>query len=132
MISHLTFTSVALDQLIQIVEGYRQRRYNEDMLCVDNLGGKSHFLFNGGVIGSHSLMEKLNTSLEKGLTPHDFDARTQFFSSNFKAPPKMTPYWRLFLAALDDFMLKFLSVCAVVELVIEVSFADPGHRSTGK
>ena len=70
--------------------------------------------------------------MERGLTPHDFDARTQFFSSNYKAPPKMTPYWRLFLNALDDFMLKFLSVCAVVQLVIEVSFADASHRSTCK
>lgn len=101
------------------------------MMCVDNLGGKRD-LFNGRHIGAHGLMEKLNTSLEKGLTPHDFDARTQFFSSNFKAPPKMTPYWKLFLAALDDFMLKFLSVCAVVQLVIEVSFADASHRSTCK
>ncbi len=64
-------------------------------------------------------MDKLQTTLEKGLTPHDFDTRNQFFSSNYKAPPKMTPYWRLFLNALDDFMLKFLSVCAVIELVIE-------------
>jgi len=44
----------------------------------------------------------------------------------------MTPYWRLFIAALDDFMLKFLSVCAIVQLVIELSFADESHRSTGK
>jgi len=77
-------------------------------------------------------LEKLQTSLDKGLTPHDFDLRNQFFSSNFKAPPKMTPYWRLFLNALDDFMLKFLSVCAVIQLVIELSFADASHRSTGK
>jgi magnesium-transporting ATPase (P-type) len=80
--------------------------------------------------GAHALMEKLHSSQEKGLTPTDFEVREQFFSSNFKAPPKMTPYWRLFLNALDDFMLKFLSVCAVVQLVIEVSFADASHRST--
>lgn len=77
-------------------------------------------------------MEKLHSSQEKGLTPTDFEVREQFFSSNYKAPPKMTPYWRLFLHALDDFMLKFLSVCAVVQLVIEVSTADESHRSTCK
>jgi hypothetical protein len=44
----------------------------------------------------------------------------------------MTPYWRLFINAMDDFMLKFLLVCAVVQLVIEVSFADASHRSTCK
>ena len=31
---------IELDQLIDIVEGYRQRRYNEDMMCVEKLGGK--------------------------------------------------------------------------------------------
>ena len=83
-------------------------------------------------LGAQQVMEKLHTSIEKGLTPNDFDVRTEFFSTNYKAPPRMTPYWRLFLNALDDFMLKFLSVCAVVQLVIEVSFADASHRSTCK
>ncbi len=32
---------IALDELIDIVEGYRQRKYNEDMMCVEKLGGKS-------------------------------------------------------------------------------------------
>lgn len=44
----------------------------------------------------------------------------------------MTPYWRLFLGALDDFMLRFLLVCAVIELSIEVGFADHEERNTGK
>jgi hypothetical protein len=59
-------------------------------------------------------MEKLKTSHEVGLTPADFDARTAAFSSNFKAPPTMTPYWKLFFGALNDFMLKFLLCCACV------------------
>ena len=44
----------------------------------------------------------------------------------------MTPYWRLFLGALDDFMLKFLMACACIELSIEVGFAEPEERKTGK
>ena len=44
----------------------------------------------------------------------------------------MTPYYKLFLGALDDFMLRFLLVCAVVELSIEVGFADSHERNTGK
>ena len=44
----------------------------------------------------------------------------------------MTPYWKLFLGALDDFMLKFLLVCAVIQIVIECSFADAAHLKTGK
>jgi magnesium-transporting ATPase (P-type) len=42
----------------------------------------------------------------------------------------MTPYWRLFLGALEDFMLRFLLICAVVELSIEVGFADHEERRT--
>ncbi len=121
---------LALDELINIVEGYRQRKYNEDMMQIDKLGGRNSKSIH--ILGPHGLLEKLITSMDKGLTPHDFDARTEQFSSNYKAPPKMTPYWRLFLAALDDFMLRFLLVCAVVQLVIEVSFADASHRSTCK
>jgi hypothetical protein len=44
----------------------------------------------------------------------------------------MTPYWRLFLNALEDFMLRFLLVCACVQLAIEVGFSDPEKRKTGK
>ncbi len=44
----------------------------------------------------------------------------------------MTPYWRLFLNAMEDFMLRFLLVCAVVELGIEVGFAEHDERQTGK
>jgi magnesium-transporting ATPase (P-type) len=77
------------------------------------------------------LQDKLKTNLERGLTPTDFEERENHFGSNFKAPPKRTPYWRLFLGALDDFMLKFLLVCASVEMAIEVGFAEHDERQTG-
>ena len=77
-------------------------------------------------------MEKLKTSLEQGLNPTDFDSRKAVFSTNYKAPPVMTPYYKLFFTALDDFMLKFLLVCAVIQIVIECSFADKDHLPTGK
>lgn len=109
-----------MNQLVDIVEGYRQRTYNEDMMAVENLGG------------IHGLAEKLCTDANRGLVPTDFELRGQVFGSNFKAPPKMTPYWRLFLGALDDFMLKFLLVCAAIELSIEVGFAEHDERNTGK
>lgn len=66
------------------------------------------------LLGSQAIMEKLKTSLDHGLSPTDFDARTAAFSTNYKAPPVMTPYYKLFFGALDDFMLKFLLVCAVI------------------
>ena len=33
---------VGLDDLVAIVEGYRQRKYNEDMMEMDRMGGKYH------------------------------------------------------------------------------------------
>ena len=44
----------------------------------------------------------------------------------------MTPYYRLLLGALDDFMLKFLLVCALIDLIVEVGFAEDDERSHGK
>jgi hypothetical protein len=83
-------------------------------------------------LGLAGIMEKLMTTLDKGLSPVDFEARAAAFSTNYKAPPVMTPYWKLFLGALDDFMLKFLLCCACVQIVIECSFADAEHLQTGK
>jgi len=77
-------------------------------------------------------LDKLKTSLERGLTSNDFEQRQEQFGSNFKTPPKLTPYWRLFLNALDDFMLKFLLVCAALQLSIEMGFVPPEKRNTGK
>jgi magnesium-transporting ATPase (P-type) len=77
-------------------------------------------------------MEKLKTSMTKGLTPVDFEARQEQFGSNFKAQQKLTPYWRLFLNAMDDFMLKFLLVCAALQISIEMGFTTPEKRNTGK
>jgi hypothetical protein len=44
----------------------------------------------------------------------------------------MTPYWNLFLGALEDFMMRFLLVCAVIDLAVEVGFAEPEERSHSK
>lgn len=78
------------------------------------------------------MLAKLKSSMDRGLDPTDFVKREEQFGSNFKAPPKMTPYWRLFMNALEDFMLRFLLVCACVQLSIEVGFAEPEKRNMGK
>jgi Cation transporter/ATPase, N-terminus len=70
--------------------------------------------------------------MDKGVNLLDFEDRQKQFGSNFKAPPVLTPYWRLFLNALDDFMLKFLLVCAAVQMSIEMGFAPPEKRNMGK
>lgn len=83
-------------------------------------------------LGVPGLADKLKTNIEAGLTPTDFEVREKHFGSNYKAPPKVTPFIELFLGAMDDFMLKFLLVCAIVDLSIEVGFATPDERNTGK
>ena len=52
----------------------------------------------------------------------DFEQREAQYGSNYKAPPTRTPFCRLFLGALDDFMLKLLMVCAVVSITVDMYF----------
>ena len=69
------------------------------------------------------LAEKLHTDLDRGLTPVDFEERQGHFGSNYKAPPKRTPFCRLFMGALEDFMLRLLLVCACISMVFDEAFA---------
>ncbi|MFS8159919.1 MAG: cation-transporting P-type ATPase [Candidatus Roizmanbacteria bacterium] len=82
----------------------------------------------------HGLAESLHTNLEKGLIPAvDFDDRKIAFGTNFKEPTKRTPFCRLFMGALEDFMLRLLLVCAVVSIVFDMAFAESNsERTTGK
>jgi len=73
--------------------------------------------------GIHGLAEKLNSNLETGLVPGDFDDRTEEFGSNFKAVTKRTPFCKLFIGAMEDFMLRILLVCAVVSIIFGEAFA---------
>jgi magnesium-transporting ATPase (P-type) len=43
-----------------------------------------------------------------------------------------TPFCKLFIMALDDFMLKVLIVSAILSLTLEMIFAKPEDRNTGK
>jgi magnesium-transporting ATPase (P-type) len=60
----------------------------------------------------------------------DLEKREEHFGSNRKKPNTVTPFFKLFFGALDDFMLKLLLVCAVVDLAIETGFATPQDRNT--
>lgn len=84
-------------------------------------------------IGLATLTDKLKGNLDRGITPVDLDKRLAHFGTNRKDPPVRTPYWEFFKKALDDFMLKLLLVCAVVDIGLHVGFAeDAKERSTGK
>lgn len=57
--------------------------------------------------------------------------RAIYFGSNYREPTKRNPFCRLFLGALDDFMLKILLVCACVSMTIDMAFAEAEDRSHG-
>ena len=68
-IIHLT--SLDLDTLVNMVEAYRQRTYDEDVKYLEN-----------DLKGVEGLEESLKTTVEKGLTGHDFEERDSVFGSN--------------------------------------------------
>ena len=84
------------------------------------------------IIDINGLGEALNLNIEKGLLPTEIIARRDRFGTNEKDPPIRTPFWKFFIKAIDDFMLKLLLVCACINIGFEVGFAEPGDRSHGK
>ena len=69
--------------------------------------------------------------METGLVPGDFQDREFSFGSNYKEPPKRTPFCKIFIGALEDFMLRVLLVCAVISISIDMGFAEEHERSHG-
>lgn len=60
---------------------------------------------------------------------NDFDKRLSHFGTNRKEPPERTPFLVFFIKAIDDFMLKLLLVCAVVDIGFGIGFSPPEDRS---
>lgn len=75
------------------------------------------------------LRDKLKTDYDKGLTGLDLAEREAVFGTNRKPPAQKVSFFKLFLGALDDFMLKLLLVCACISIAIDVGFAEPENRS---
>ena len=65
-----------------------------------------------------------------GINSETLSSRTQYFGSNYKEPPTRSKFWKLLLAALDDFLLKLLIVASVVQIVIDLSFAEADELAT--
>jgi Ca2+ transporting ATPase len=109
---------VSKQQLINLVEAYRTRTYIEDIEYLkDELNG------------SLGLQEALNVTLDSGTTAQSLEIREKVFGTNYKEGPQRTPFCQLLLAALDDFMLKILIVCAIFSIVVDMSFATPEQRA---
>lgn len=108
---------LAIKDMVELVEGYRQRDFDEDLKKIESAGG-----IEGVATG-------LGTSLEEGLSGGDFSQRAKAFGDNKKKPLERTGFWALFWLALDDLMLKILIVAAIVSMVISMIF-EKEHRGT--
>lgn len=106
-----------LTDLIEVVECYRNRKFDEDLKYI-----------NGNLGGVEGLAGKLKTSISDGITGHDVHLRDEQYGSNKKEPPQQTGICKLFLMALDDLMLKILIVSALISIVISMIFADSDER----
>ena len=84
------------------------------------------------VTGLEGISNKLKASTKTGISTVSLPSRTEFFGNNYREPIKAKTFCKIFLEALDDFMLKVLIVAATGSLAFEYIGADPDHYSTGK
>lgn len=83
--------------------------------------------------GLEGIVAKIDSDSTKGLDMQDSVARAAHFGSNHRDPLFAESCCSMFYAALDDFMLKLLIVCAVVSITIDMSMAENAQeRSIGK
>ena len=108
--------NVKLQELVDLVELYRNRKFDDDLRSL-----KEDF---GGVEG---LAQKLFSNTQDGITGDDLEERDKAFGSNAKEPPKRTGFCKLMLMALDDLMLKVLIVAAIISLIVSMIFEED-HR----
>jgi len=83
-------------------------------------------------VGVEGICSKLQVDVKIGLTGKDLDKRTQQFGNNYREALKAKSWASLFLAALDDFMLKVLIVAAIFSITFDMILATPEHRKHGK
>jgi hypothetical protein len=69
------------EQLIKLIECYRQRKYIEDIEYLQNDLG-----------GSNGLRDALSVSVEFGVETPSLEAREAVFGTNYKEGPQQTPF----------------------------------------
>jgi magnesium-transporting ATPase (P-type) len=77
-----------------------------------------------------SLLDALDVNPTTGITARDLKIRDVVFGSNFKPEMVRTPFCNFVMAALEDFMLRILIVCAIISISIDMGTAEPeelGH-----
>jgi hypothetical protein len=68
---------------MDIVTRYKSRKYDEELVGLEDLGGMNLNLKFLGLVG---VAEKLNVDLSKGITPISYSERERAFGSNKKDP----------------------------------------------
>lgn len=74
------------------------------------------------------IVAKVDSDAVKGLTMEDPVDRRAHFGSNHRDPLIAESCCSMFAAALDDFMLKLLIVCAIVSITLDTAMASPEDR----
>ena len=82
---------VSKQQLVDVIEKYRQRTYVEDIEVIQN-----------DLKGIESLLEALDVDPQVGISATTLDARNQAFGNHHKDLPTQTPFFTLLLATLED------------------------------
>lgn len=80
--------------------------------------------------GLEGISNKLKANTKTGISTVSLPSRTEFFGNNWREPIKAKSFCKIFLEALDDFMLKVLIVAATGSLAFEYIGADSDHYST--
>jgi len=70
------------------------------------------------------IIKKLNSDKDKGITPEQNEQRAAAFGSNEKASKVAESCCSMFKSALDDFMLKLLTVCAIVSITVDMGTVE--------
>ena len=109
----VSFFNTSVQELLNLVESYRQRKLAEDIEAIANEGGLESF------------QEKLKTSFRSGLnSTDDHTERVRIFGSNRPAKEKSKSYFEICKEVLTDPILRILLFSGILSLVIGATLDD--------
>ena len=107
-LNHFGITASELENLMTL---YKERGCScEDLAYIQNLGG------------INSLMEKLQTSIQKGIS--SIEHRENCFGSNKIFIEPVPPFYTFVLNALEDLMIRILIVASIVQIILGTTLSD--------
>ena len=107
-LNHFGITASELENLMTL---YKERGCScADLTYIQNLGG------------INSLMEKLQTSIQKGIL--SIEHRENCFGSNKIFIEPVPPFYTFVLNALEDLMIRILIVASIVQIILGTTLSD--------